>query len=113
MLVLATVLLQLLAVGAALGPGRAVAGAPRLITCCSWRSGWLRVVLSVVREVRGHHYTGREMLVRVIEYGVDDGWADEGSLYRLITTIMDSAGALALGWLLVRAAVGVQVAWLS
>ena len=49
--------------------------------------------LSVVREVRGHHYTGREMPVRVIEYGVDDGRADEGPVYRLITTIMDPAGA--------------------
>ena len=43
--------------------------------------------------MRGHHYTGREMPVRVIEYGVDDGWADEGPVYRLITTIMDPAGA--------------------
>jgi hypothetical protein len=49
--------------------------------------------LSVVREVRGHHYTGRQMPVRVIEYGVDDGRADEGPLYRLITTIVDPAGA--------------------
>jgi len=49
--------------------------------------------LSVVREVRGHHCTGREMPVRVIEYGVDDGRADEGPVYRLITTITDPAGA--------------------
>lgn len=49
--------------------------------------------LSRLREVRGHHYTGREMPVRVIEYGVDDGRADEGPLYRLITTITDPAAA--------------------
>jgi hypothetical protein len=47
--------------------------------------------LSAVREVRGHHYTGREMPARVIEYGVDDGRADEGPVYRLITTIADPA----------------------
>jgi hypothetical protein len=49
--------------------------------------------LSAVREVRGHHYTGRQMPVRVIEYGVDDGRAEEGPLYRLITTITDPAQA--------------------
>ena len=33
--------------------------------------------LSVVREVRGHRYAGRETPLQVIEYGVDDGRADE------------------------------------
>ena len=52
--------------------------------------------------------------VRVIEYGVDDGRADEDTLYRLITTILDPAGLPRRSWRpCIRSAGSSRPPWMS